>query len=134
MALNNFQKAGIAGVFCLALTGCATTQYAHNDNPCNEGKGLSLLFGLAAVNNSRIDESCSEDRVYKSLVETEDPGLQAVGIRALIQKYGAENVSEEVVKTLDDAGKPQNCTVQSVRPMPDGSKRIRLGNCAPASL
>lgn len=77
--MNKLQKTGVAGIFCMALTGCATTQFAHSDNPCNEGEGLSFLFGLAAINNSKINESCSQDRVYKSLVETEDPGVQAVG-------------------------------------------------------
>lgn len=131
--MNKLQKTSVAGIFCMALTGCATTQFAHTDNPCNEGKGLSFLFGLATINNSKINESCSQDQVYKTLVDTEDPGVQAVGLRALIEKYGTQRVTKEVIDSLHDAKKPQNCTVQSVQHMPDGTKRIKLGNCAPAS-
>lgn len=127
--MNSFERLSVISVFCLAATGCATTQALHAKNPCNEGQGIQLLFGFLSTNNSKINKSCSEDQAIQMLVESNDPGLQAVGARAMIKKYGAEEAAARVGASLVKAAGPKDCEVLEVKQQEDGSKRIKLGNC-----
>lgn len=131
--MNKLERAGIISLFCLAASGCATTKFTHPENPCSKGQGLSLMFGLLAVNDNKIDENCSEDQIIQMLIDAGDPGVQAVGVRTMIDKYGAESISEQVAETIKKATQPKDCEVEAVEDLGNGVKRIKLGNCVPAS-
>jgi hypothetical protein len=122
-------KSALILSFTLAVSGCATNRALHTQNPCNEANAVSFLFGLLSTGSSKINESCSEDQAIQLLVESNDPGLQAVGVRAMVTKYGEEEAAQRVGSALTTALEPKKCEVLGVQNNEDGTKRIQLGNC-----
>lgn len=106
-------KTALAAVFSLLAAGCASLHDLDKRSSCIESNGVQFLGGLFSTRSDKFNVDCAKEQAARRMLETNDPGMQAVGASVLGERH--ENLDEATRATIQRI-KPQDleCTVTEV--------------------